>query len=244
MAYASKAGFARTNATNPQAHAICDRCGFRYNFVDLQWQFDWRGASLQNIRILVCRDCLDTPQEQLRAIVVPADPTPIMNARVETFQEASTDYITLSAPTVYDPLTGIPIPQTITITTQDGSNATDQPYGAPAGLEPGAVMPLLGTVKYGVAVPLLSVSSNGTKTISVTCPSAHNLTTNSQISVEGLSATAANGFFSVTVTTATAFTYQTGIVVAAKSLLTSTANMITVQVGLPYGYTQIPQTGI
>jgi len=91
MGYASQAGRARTNARNPQAHAICDRCGFRYNWVDLKWQYDWRGASLQNLKFLVCDTCYDVPQEQLRAIVVPADPTPIMNARVQDFAVAETN---------------------------------------------------------------------------------------------------------------------------------------------------------
>jgi len=91
MGYASQAGRARTNARSPQAHAICDRCGFRYNWVNLTWQYDWRGASLQNLKILVCETCYDAPQEQLRAIVVPADPTPIINARVQDFVTAETN---------------------------------------------------------------------------------------------------------------------------------------------------------
>lgn len=91
MGYASQAGRARTDPRNPQAHAICDRCGFRYNWVNLRWQYDWRGASMQNIRLLVCEDCYDVPQEQLRAIVVPADPTPIVNARVQDFVVAETN---------------------------------------------------------------------------------------------------------------------------------------------------------
>ena len=91
MGYASKAGRARTDASNPQAHAICDRCGFRYNHVNLRWQFDWRGASLMNIRLLVCDTCYDAPQEQLRAIVVPADPVPIEQPRLQDFVTASQD---------------------------------------------------------------------------------------------------------------------------------------------------------
>ena len=35
--------------------------------------------------------CLDTPQEQLRAIIVPADPVPIQNPRVEYFEQYETD---------------------------------------------------------------------------------------------------------------------------------------------------------
>lgn len=91
MAYASQSGRARTSARNPQAHAICDRCGFRYNHVNLRWQYDWRGATLQNIRLLVCDPCYDEPQAQLRSIVVPADPTPIMNARIQDFVTAETN---------------------------------------------------------------------------------------------------------------------------------------------------------
>jgi hypothetical protein len=244
MAYASQSGLARTNPSNPQAHAICDRCGFRYNWIDLKWQMDWRGAALQNIRILVCSDCYDTPQEQLRAIVVPADPTPIMNARVENFVDASSDYLTISAPTVYDTNTGIPVPSTTTIVNQSGQNVTTQPIGVPTGLQQGAMMPLINTVIYDVKIPYLSVSSIGTNVITVTCSSPHNLSTNDQISVSCLSKDGANGFFSVTVTTATAFTYSTNNNIPSGSLATSVTRMLTASVGIPYNYTQIPQTGI
>jgi hypothetical protein len=85
MAYASRAGRARTNARSPEAHAICDRCGFRYNHVDLKYQYDWNGTKLQNLRILVCDRCYDTPQEQARSIFIPADPLPIINPRPEFY---------------------------------------------------------------------------------------------------------------------------------------------------------------
>lgn len=243
MSYASQSGRAKTSATNPQAHAICDRCGFRYNHAELKWQYDWRGAMIQNIRILVCDTCYDTPQEQLRSIVVPADPTPIVNARVQDFETAETNYQTVTAPSTIDPETGIPIPPSTTLVTQNGQQLTTQPYGQPVGLTQPAVMPLKGTTAYAVKLPLVSVSANGTNTITVTCSAVHNLTTNDQISVEGLSNTKACGFFSVTVTSATAFTYQTAQVVPSGPLLTSTTRIITASVGLPYGYTQIPQVG-
>jgi hypothetical protein len=57
----------------------------------LQWQFDYRGAALLNTRILVCESCLDVPQNQLRNIILPADPTPIMNARVQDYVTAETN---------------------------------------------------------------------------------------------------------------------------------------------------------
>lgn len=87
MAYASQAGRARANARNPRAFAVCDRCGIWHNHDQLSWQFDWAGASMVNKRILVCRRCLDRPQQQLRAIVIPADPVPIRNPRTEPFAE-------------------------------------------------------------------------------------------------------------------------------------------------------------
>lgn len=244
MAYASRSGRARTNASNPEAHAICDRCGFRYNFVDLKWQYDWRGAALQNLRILVCSTCYDTPQEQLRAIVVPADPTPIINARPEQYVSDETNYRTTSAPPVYDPNTGIPIPSDNVRVTQDGSTRTPQPIGPPTGLTQAAQSPEFQAQAYNVLLPVLSINANGTDQITVTCSAAHGLSTNSQISVAGVSNNNAAGFYSVTVTTGTAFTYQTNVVIPSGSLLGSTTRVATALVGLPYNYSQIPQTGI
>lgn len=244
MSYASRSGRAKTNASSPSAFAVCDRCGIWTNFKDLQWQFDWRGAALQNLRILCCRSCIDVPQEQLRAIIVPADPTPIINARVEAFLQDESNYRAVSLPLVTDPTTGIPVPSTTLLLAEDGQNLGTQGVGPPLGLEQGAVMPLKGTVHYGVHLPVLSIMANGTTIITVTCSAPHGLVTNGQISAEGLSNAQADGFYSVTVTTATAFSYQTNKVVQSGSLLTSTSNIITVLVGLPLGYTQVPQTGI
>jgi len=89
-------GRASVSSRNPRAFGICDRCGFLYNHHKLQWQFDYRGAALMNIRILVCETCLDVPQNQLRNIILPADPTPIMNARVQDYVTASTNTRTTS----------------------------------------------------------------------------------------------------------------------------------------------------
>lgn len=244
MAYASISGRARTSSSNPQAHAICDRCGFRYNRVDLNWQYDWRGAALQNVRILVCNTCMDTPQEQLRAIVVPADPVPIDQPRTQDFVQAETNYQTITAPATIDPITGIPIPGTTTLSTENGQNLLTQPIGEPAGIDQSAVMPLEGTTHYRVRLYPLSVSSLGSDQITVTFASAHGLSTNDQIVVEGLSNPDATGAYSITVTTATAFTYQTNVAIPAGALLTGTTLMVTANIGLPYGFDQLPQTGV
>lgn len=70
---------------DPSARGVCDRCGFMYQHDTLKWQFQWQGAKLQNIRVLVCDRCLDVPQEQLRTIILPQDPVPIKNPRPENY---------------------------------------------------------------------------------------------------------------------------------------------------------------
>ncbi len=81
-------GRGRVSQSNPQALAVCDRCGFTYNHVDLRWQYDWAGIQLQNRRVLVCETCYDKPQENgQRTIIIPPDPLPIMNPRPEAYSE-------------------------------------------------------------------------------------------------------------------------------------------------------------
>lgn len=133
MAYASQAGRARTNPKAPQAHAICDRCGFRYNHVDLKWQYDWRGASLMNIRLLVCNTCYDEPQQQLRAIVVPADPVPIDQPRLQDFATAETNTRATSGQNTVNPITGIPVINGDTRITEDDKVRVTQQTGEPPG---------------------------------------------------------------------------------------------------------------
>jgi hypothetical protein len=133
MGYASQAGRARTDSRNPQAHAICDRCGFRYNHVNLRWQYDWRGTSLQNIRLLVCGDCYDEPQQQLRAIIVPADPIPVQNPRIQDFVTAETNTRATSGQNTVDPTTSIPVINGDTRITQDDQVRVTQQTGEPPG---------------------------------------------------------------------------------------------------------------
>jgi len=131
MGYASQSGRARTSSRNPQAHAICDRCGFRYNHVNLSWQFDWAGASLINKRLLVCSTCNDVPQQQLRAIIVPADPVPIMNPRLQDFVTAETSTRATSGQNTVDSRTSLPIVNGDTRITQDDDVRVTQQTGEP-----------------------------------------------------------------------------------------------------------------
>lgn len=85
MAYASRAGRAIANTRTPQAFAVCDRCGLWWNRVKLKWQYQYAGNQLTNLRLLVCRECLDIPQPQLKTRNIPPDPIPIRDPRVENF---------------------------------------------------------------------------------------------------------------------------------------------------------------
>jgi len=246
MGYASRSGRAHTNPSNPQAFAICDRCGFTYNHVNLRWQFDWRGTSLQNLRLLVCSRCYDEPQEQLRAIVVPADPVPIQNPRIPDYVTAEVDDIFAQTPSTTAPFVGIPVPQGADLTTESGVNITTQPVGPPLGLDPNGIMPLKDITFFDVKLNVASITTIGTDVITVICNTPHGLVTNSQVAVTGTSNNQIMGFYSVTVVNNLVFTYE--IVpfqtVVPGSWYTNTTIVATCSVGLPYNYQQIPIIGI
>lgn len=114
-------GRASVDPTAPSPFAVCDRCGRWYNLPDLKWQMQYAGAQLINLRWLVCDECLDTPQPQLRSIVLPADPKPVINARPEYFYLDETDWLSSQ--------------DGITLTTEDGNPLITQnpnPNGAAA----------------------------------------------------------------------------------------------------------------
>ena len=248
-------GRASVSSRNPRAFGICDRCGFLYNHTYLQWQFDYAGAGLINKRILVCRPCNDTPQAQLRAIVLPADPVPIQNPRIQDYNAAETSQRTTSGQNTVNALTGIPVLGNVVRVTSvsDGSGnpvATTDPrvtqeIGNPANLDINAIMPLFETTAYDVVLSPLSISSqSGNQVITVTFASpGHGLNTNDQIAVQGLSNNLADGFYSITVTNPMAFTYQANNAIPVGGLLQGTTLMVTALVGLPYNNTQLPQTG-
>ena len=244
MAYASRLGRARVSASNPQAASVCDRCGFVYSHADLHWQMAFRGPVLQNTRLLVCPRCMDRPQEQLRAIVLPADPVPVFQPRVQDYEAAEMDFHTLAGGGTIDPITGIPIPGTTVLIDSNGNPLTEQPLGIPNNIDINAVMPLSGQTAYRVALRPLSVSSGGLDQITVTFSVVHGLVTGAQIVVQGLSDVRACGAYTITVTTATAFTYQTNLAIAAGPLLTGSTLMVTANIGVPRGYAQIPKAGV
>lgn len=74
-------GRAYTDPSAPEPPGVCDDCGQKWMRTDLQWQYDYRGKNLQNLKLLKCPRCLDDPQPQLRPIIVPPDPIPIKDPR-------------------------------------------------------------------------------------------------------------------------------------------------------------------
>jgi len=81
---------ARVSSRRPEAQGVCDRCYINYSLRDLRWQYQWAGTQLQNLRLLVCRECLDKPMQQLRSIIIPADPLPVFNPRPEAYDVTQT----------------------------------------------------------------------------------------------------------------------------------------------------------
>ena len=85
---------ARISASNPESLGRCDRCSFVWNLKELRWQHYWQGPTLQNTMMLVCRDCLDIPNEQTRTVVMPPDPLPVLNPRIENYAQEIPNFFT------------------------------------------------------------------------------------------------------------------------------------------------------
>lgn len=111
-------GRARVNARSPQAHGICDRCGFRYNRIDLRAQQQWNGLKLQTYNILVCKRCYDTPQVQLRTIIIPPDPLPVLNPRPEQYTTIVPSYMATAANQRFVTSSGMHLTMMIRVTPQ------------------------------------------------------------------------------------------------------------------------------
>ena len=92
-------GRARVSARMPEAHGVCDFCGFRYLLKDLRPQQQWAGSKLQTYPYLVCRKCWDVPQPQLKSIVIPADPLPVYNPRPEQYDYVEPNFVATESAT-------------------------------------------------------------------------------------------------------------------------------------------------
>lgn len=90
---------ARVSARRPDAIGVCQRCGMWYNRKDLRPQYQWAGVKLQNLELYVCtRTCYDIPQQQLRSIIIPADPVPVYRPFPEPYSQSVPSYMATEPP--------------------------------------------------------------------------------------------------------------------------------------------------
>lgn len=237
MSYASKLGRAKISSRNPQAAAICDGCGFVFSHSELRFQMQWSGNKLVNLKQLVCRRCNDIPQTQLRAIVLPADPMPVLNPRVQNYQAASTDYRATSGQNTVDPLTGIPIPgNTLRITENDDYRVTQQ-----TGASNGSLNELPGTDPNAVTYRVISnAADNGSGLIRLTVNTTSGMITDQQVTVADIvGTTEANGNWTITVISLT----EVDLVGSTFANAYTSGGYVVNNPSLPYNNTEIPKTG-
>jgi hypothetical protein len=241
MGYASRSGRAQTSSKQPRAFGVCDRCSFWYNHDQLSWQYDWAGASLLNKRILVCRSCYDEPQQQLRAIVVPADPMPIINPRTEPYNWDNTDSRQISGYNTVNATTGIPVPGGDTRVTSlnnedDGIRVTQQ-----TGEPPYGVNQLPGTDPNAVTYrTITNCVNNGSGLARLTVATTNGMITGQHITVQEVGGVdAANGNWVATVIDNTTVDLQGTIF---SGTYTSGGYLVN-NPSLPYGFDEIPRTG-
>lgn len=208
-----------------------------YNHVNLRFQYDWRGASLQNLKLLVCNSCYDEPQAQLRAIVVPADPVPVTNPRIQDFVAAEMNFRTTSGQNTIDPTTGIPVPGGDTIITQNNYNVVTPVTGAPNG----SLNNKPGTDPNAVTYrTITNAVNNGAGLIRLTVATTNGMITGQSVIVADVAGvTAANGTFRITVINTT----QLDLQASTFSGSYTSGGYVIHNPSLPYGFDEVPETG-
>lgn len=85
---------AEVNADNPAGWATCDACGFVTNHNKLSWEQQYYGPTLRNTGFLLCEGCIEKskPAPFLQTIILPPDPLPLMNPRVEDYDADENSY--------------------------------------------------------------------------------------------------------------------------------------------------------
>lgn len=241
MGYASRSGRARTSARDPRAFGVCDRCSLWYNHFELRWQYDWAGASIINKRMLVCETCYDKPQEQLRAIVLPADPMPIVNPRVEPYAWDEIDRRQISGYNTVSPTTGIPIQQGDTrVTSLDDEPTNNTRVTQQTGEAPYGTNQLPGTDPNAVGYRNILGVGNVGGTIRLTVTTTDGFITGQRVIVQDVGgATAANGSWVITVVNQTKIDLQNS---TFSGVYTSGGYIIN-DPSLPYGFDEVPKTG-
>lgn len=242
MGYASRSGRARTSARNPQAFGVCDRCALWYNHSMLRWQYDWAGASLINKRLLVCDTCYDEPQQQLRSIIIPADPVPILNPRTEPYIYDESDTRQTSGQDTVDPWTGIPVPGGNTrVTTSNNLPTNNKRVTQTTGESPFATNQLSGTDPNAVTYrTVTNAINNGSGAIRLTIATTNGMRTGQSVTVQEVGGvTAADGNWVITVVNNTTI----DLVGTTFSGAYTSGGYVINNPSLPYDFDEVPRTG-
>jgi len=94
-------GRASVDPSNPRAFAVCDRCGCWYNLADLVPELQYNGTGIYNTGFLVCtRTCQDITNPQQLSPIIPPDPMPVLNPRVEPYFLDEVDQLSSDGRTV------------------------------------------------------------------------------------------------------------------------------------------------
>jgi hypothetical protein len=83
MTYRPHGKHVRIDADSPKALGICDYTGFVHNRIDLVRQMEWRGNALVWTGFYVGKTYADRPNEQLRPPILPPDPVPVREPRLQ-----------------------------------------------------------------------------------------------------------------------------------------------------------------
>jgi hypothetical protein len=85
MAFGDIHGRAKVDPQATRAFACCDMCGEWYNRVTLIDQMEFYGDVLTDTGYRACPRCISQPQPQLKPVILPEDPVPIVDPRVEVY---------------------------------------------------------------------------------------------------------------------------------------------------------------
>jgi hypothetical protein len=185
----------------------------------------------------VCSQCMDVPQEQLRAIIVPADPVPVLNPRIEYFGTySSNNRLTNGTPSV-DAATGLSSPRGDTRITEDDATRSTQMTGA----APGSLNTLPGTDPNAVTYrTVTNATDNGSGLIRLTVATTNGMITSQRVTVQDVGGvTAASGNWTITVINNTQIDLQS----SAFSGTYTSGGYVVNNPSLPYNFTEVPKTG-
>lgn len=83
MSYRPHGRYVNVDENSPYALGICDKSGFVFRRIDMVKQMEWRGNALIWTGFIVGKPFVDTPNAQLKPPILPPDPVPVQNPRLQ-----------------------------------------------------------------------------------------------------------------------------------------------------------------